>query len=251
MSKNITLIGGHGKVALKLARLLADENNTVYSVIRNEAQSDNVRSSGAQPIHLSLEKDSVEKFTKHFVDTQTEIVYFVAGAGGKGAKERTKHVDYEGALKIFDAIEGVKQHGAKNPRFVTLSAIDTRNLDIVPKHYSKEDLLVSEQLHATIGDYMHWKYEADKNLVQRKAFSWTILRSGVLSDKPGTGKASVGKTHLTPSIARDDVALALSLLGDREDAAGLAIDIVGGEMKIEKALDKFIATGEHDYYWLG
>ncbi|KAF6750446.1 NAD(P)-binding protein [Ephemerocybe angulata] len=242
MSKNITLIGGHGKVALKLARLLADENNTVYSVIRNEAQSDNVRSSGAQPIHLSLEKDSVEKFTKHFVDTQTEI----------GAKERTKHVDYEGALKIFDAIEGVKQHGAKNPRFVTLSAIDTRNLDIVPKHYVSCFTIISLcSLHATIGDYMHWKYEADKNLVQRKAFSWTILRSGVLSDKPGTGKASVGKTHLTPSIARDDVALALSLLGDREDAAGLAIDIVGGEMKIEKALDKFIATGEHDYYWLG
>ena len=48
---------------------------------------------------------------------------------------------------------------------------------------------------------------------------------------------------------RDDVALTLSLLADRPDAAGLAIDLVGGEDKIEDALDTFIKKGETA--WVG
>lgn len=44
--------------------------------------------------------------------------------------------------------------------------------------------------------YMHWKYEADKNLVKRDAFKWTILRPGGLTHNPGTGKASVGRTRV-------------------------------------------------------
>ncbi|KAF6744885.1 NADH(P)-binding-domain-containing protein [Ephemerocybe angulata] len=250
MSKNITIIGGHGKVALRLARLLSTANKTVHSVIRDEAQSDGIRRAGAKPVVLSLENDSTDKFTKQFADTKTDLVYFCAGAGGKGGKERTKKVDYEGAVKIFDAIEGVKQQGAqKNPRLVLVSAIDIRNPDKIPEHYDEEDRKMSETFRGTIGDYMHWKYEADKDLVQRKAFDWTILRPGILSDEPGTGKASVGRTHLSPPIARDDVALALFLLSDRPEAAGLSIDLVGGETPVIEGLDAFISRGVTD--WLG
>jgi hypothetical protein len=46
---------------------------------------------------------------------------------------------------------------------------------------------------------------------------------------------------------RDDVAKALALLADREDAAGLAIDIIGGETPIEEALDAMIKNGETDF----
>ena len=45
---------------------------------------------------------------------------------------------------------------------------------------------------------MNWKYEADKNLVKRTAFKWTILRPGLYADEPGTGKVSIGRTHLKP-----------------------------------------------------
>ena len=45
------------------------------------------------------------------------------------------------------------------------------------------------------------QYLADKNLSERTAFKWLILRPGSLADEPGTGKASIGRTHLTPSIA--------------------------------------------------
>ena len=48
---------------------------------------------------------------------------------------------------------------------------------------------------------MHWKYEADKNLVKRDAFKWTIVRPGGLSNNPGTGKADIGRAHLEKTIS--------------------------------------------------
>ena len=48
---------------------------------------------------------------------------------------------------------------------------------------------------------MHWKYEADKNLVKRTAFKWTILRPGGLNNNPGIGKGAIGRTHITQTIS--------------------------------------------------
>ena len=56
-------------------------------------------------------------------------------------------------------------------------------------------------MRKAIPAYMQAKYEADKNLVQRTAFNWTILRPGGLSNEPGSGKASVGKAHLKNTIS--------------------------------------------------
>ena len=123
---------------------------------------------------------------------------------------------------------------------------------------------MSKRVRGAIPAYMRWKYEADTNLVNRGTFKWTILRPGGLSNDPGTGKASVGRTHLRPTIPvsgfhsprkassqlpqRDDVAKALCALLDREDAAGLAIDIVGGgDENIEQGIDAFIKKGETDF----
>ncbi|KAJ2919595.1 hypothetical protein MD484_g806, partial [Candolleomyces efflorescens] len=257
MAKNVVIVGGHGKIALKLATLLSQSSHKVYSIIRTSSQSPDILATGSTPIVLSLEDDSFEKFTQVFLETQADVVYFAAGAGGKGGEERTRKVDYEGAVKIFDAIENVAlEGGKKNPRLVLVSAIDVRDPEKIPEHYNEEDKLYSAKIRNAIGAYMHYKYEADKNLIKRSqsdsdtSFKWTILRPGTLTDVPGTGKAHVGKAHLGQPISRDDVALALSLLVDREDAAGRAIDLVGGvETSIEQGLDAFIASGATD--WLG
>lgn len=60
---------------------------------------------------------------------------------------------------------------------------------------------MSTRMRSVIPAYMKWKYEADKNLAQRTAFKWTILRPGGLTNEPGTGKASIGRTHLTTTIS--------------------------------------------------
>ena len=100
------------------------------SIIRTEDQIPDITDASATPLTLSLEDDPVDKFTAAFEGS--DIVVFSAGAGGKGGPERTKAVDYEGALKVYDAIEAVK---GEKPRLLLISAIDVRNPDIIPDYY--------------------------------------------------------------------------------------------------------------------
>jgi len=241
MPKKVIIVGGHGNVSLRLARLLGPSHD-VTSIIRTAAHEDDIKAASATPLLLSLEDSSVADFTAAFQGA--DVVYFSAGAGGKGGEERTKSVDYEGALKVFDAIEGIQ--GAR-PRLILVSAIDIRHPDRIPAHYSEADIELSNRMRGRIGVYIKWKYEADKNLVKRDAFKWTILRPGGLNDDPGTGKAAIGRTHLTTTISRDDVATVLAMLLDREDAAGLAIDMVGGQTPLAEGLDVMIKKGETDF----
>ncbi|PPQ82290.1 hypothetical protein CVT25_008440 [Psilocybe cyanescens] len=241
MSKKIIVIGGHGNVSLRLAKLLST-TYSVTSVIRDASQEKDIRDVSATPLVLSLEDSPVSDFSKAF--TGHEVVYFSAGAGGKGGEERTKKVDYEGAVKVFDAIEGVD--GPK-PRLILVSAIDIRDPEKIPAHYNEDDIALSKKYREGMPAYIHWKYEADKNLSKRTAFKWSILRPGGLTNDPGTGTASIGRTHLTKPVSRDDVAKVLALLAEREDAAGLAIDFVGGNTPIEEGLDAFIKKGETDF----
>ncbi|KAJ7674257.1 NADH(P)-binding-domain-containing protein [Mycena rosella] len=241
MPKKVVIVGGHGNVSLRLARLIGP-SNSVTSIIRTPAHEEDIKAASATPLLLSLEDSPVTEFTAAFQGA--DVVYFSAGAGGKGGEERTKSVDYEGALKVFDAIEAVE---GTRPRLVLVSALDIRDPNKIPAHYSEADIALATRMRGHIAAYMKWKYEADKNLAQRDAFQWTILRPGGLTNEPGTGKASIGRTHLAPTISREDVATALAVLLDREDAAGLAIDMVGGDTPIEEGLDAMIKKGETDF----
>jgi len=230
------------QVALRLARLLTADGRKVDSVIRQADQSQGIEDVGANPVVLSLEDNSVDDFVPHL--EVADVVVFAAGAGGVGGEARTKAVDYEGALKIFDAIEKTN----KKPRLIAISAIDVRDTNKPPPaHYDERDIAISERIRKSIGPYMHWKYECDKQLIKRTAFKWTILRPGGLVLNPGAGTASIGRTHLTTVISRDDVAKVLQQLVDRPEAAGLAIDIVGGSEPLEDALDAMIKRGDTDF----
>lgn len=63
----------------------------------------------------------MQDFATFFRSEAPQAVIFSAGSGGKGGEERTKAVDYEGAVKIFDAME---EAGVK--RIVMVSAADLR-----------------------------------------------------------------------------------------------------------------------------
>ncbi|KIJ40997.1 hypothetical protein M422DRAFT_48792 [Sphaerobolus stellatus SS14] len=245
---NVVIIGGHGKIALRLAGLLAKSSFNVTSVIRNASQAGDITAQSAKPHVLSLEAAPVSELTKLFTDTRAQLVYFAAGAGGKGGPDRTKAVDYDGAVKVFDAVEAVP--GSEKPRVILVSAIDCRNpdkLDQYPAHYNDEDKERSRKAHEAIGTYYKWKFEADKNLVGRSAFKWTILRPSGLTDGPGTGLVEIGRTHIGMTVSRDDVAQTLFELAYRPDAHGLALDLINGKTPIKDALDVAIKKGETDY----
>ncbi|KAF8318437.1 NAD(P)-binding protein [Clavulina sp. PMI_390] len=245
---NVCIVGGHGKVALRLAKILSAKKHVVTSVIRDAAHAADIAAVGAHPFVLSLEDSPASAFTALFQSTKSDLVYFSAGAGGKGGEERTKKVDYEGAVKIFDAIEGVKDE-SKRPGLVLVSGIDVRREEAIPEHYDEEDEKVSERVRKAIPAWMKWKYEADLVLSKRTAFKWFILRPGGLLDEPGTGTADVGITHLTNQIPRDDVAEGLAWFAEDyparlTKAAGLALDFVGGSVPIADGLEAGVARGK-------
>ncbi|KAI5481656.1 hypothetical protein MNV49_002882 [Pseudohyphozyma bogoriensis] len=235
--RKIVVVGGHGKVALHFARL-ASSSYSITSLIRDPSHVPDIKSVGAEPLVLSLEDSTKEQLRDAFEGSFG--VLFAAGAGGKGGSERTKKVDYEGALKVFDAIELVD--GSVKPRVVLVGALDTRDMSKpAPSHYTEDDLEHSRKSHAAIGTY----YE---DLVKRTGFSWTILRPGGLLDEPGTGKIDVGVTHLG-SVPREDVAATLLALFDNPGSAGLVLDLIQGDEPIKSAVAAAVqerASSFHD-----
>jgi hypothetical protein len=117
-------------VALRLARFLAP-SHSIISIVRNSAHEADVEAALATPIVLSLEDSPTSGFSLVF--DGADIVFFAAGAGENAGDERIRRVDYEGAVKVFDAIEGVK--GPK-PRLVLISSVDVRDPDKIPAHYA-------------------------------------------------------------------------------------------------------------------
>jgi len=95
-----------------------------------------IRDIPATPLLLSLEDASAINYSKAFKGDH--VVYFSAGAGVGGEEERTKKVDYEGALKVFGAIERPLK-----PRLILVSALDIRDPGKISVHYVSIDFIVS------------------------------------------------------------------------------------------------------------
>jgi hypothetical protein len=70
-----------------LTHLLAP-THTVTSIIRDRAHEEDIINAGATPLVLSLEESPLSAFRDAF--TGKDVVYFSAGAGGKGGEARTK-----------------------------------------------------------------------------------------------------------------------------------------------------------------
>jgi hypothetical protein len=75
------------------------------SIIRKEEHIPEIAaiSPSAIPLVISLESSPASEFTAVFSGADTAVVS--AGAGGKESPEGTRTVDYEGAVKVFDALE--------------------------------------------------------------------------------------------------------------------------------------------------
>jgi nucleoside-diphosphate-sugar epimerase len=81
--------------------------------------------------------------------SKADGVLFAAGAGGKGDPERTRKVDYEGAVKVYDAMEA-----GNVKRLVLIGAVDIRDRSKgYPEWYDDADS-GSPQPHS-------WSEEAD------------------------------------------------------------------------------------------
>lgn len=116
----IVIVGGHGKIALLLEKLLVDRGDEVVAVIRNPDHAADVEAAGATPFVLDIESGTVEQLTDAF--TGADAVVFSAGAGAGSGAERKRTVDFGGSVKSAAAASLAGVH-----RFVQVSAIGVEN----------------------------------------------------------------------------------------------------------------------------
>jgi uncharacterized protein YbjT (DUF2867 family) len=210
---DVVIAGGHGQIALRLARVLSTRGERVRSLIRNPDHSADVEGTGAEPVLLDLEERSAEDLAD--VVRGADAVVFAAGAGPGSGAERKRTVDFGAAVKL---IEAARSAGVR--RYAMVSSIG-----------ADDPAAGSEQMRP----YLDAKHDADEALVA-SGLDYTIVRPGVLTDDPGTAKVAAGANLARAEIPRDDVAAVLVGVLDEPRTIGATFVVVSGDTPIPEAL---------------
>ncbi|WP_144763509.1 SDR family oxidoreductase [Curtobacterium sp. 9128] len=218
----IAIAGGHGQIALLLARMITDAGHEAVGIVRNPAHVADVEQTGATAMIADLEQLDDDELALRL--RGVDAVVFAAGAGPGSGAERKLTVDRDGALLLADAAERAGIH-----RYVMISAMAADSYDpqlaVVP---AADDTAVFQV-------YLRAKAEADANL-RARSLRWTIVRPGGLLDTPPQGTIAVGSTVPRGSIPRADVAAVVlhTLLDD--SAIGRQFEVTSGNTPIPAAL---------------
>ena len=210
---DVAIAGGHGQIGRRLARLLAARGDQVRGLIRNPAHADDLRSDGAEPVVCDLESASVEEVASAV--SGADAVVFAAGAGPGSGAERKLTMDRDGAVKLLEAAQS-----AGVPRYVIVSSVGAESPPGGDDVFSV---------------YLRAKAEADRALMDSD-LDWTVVRPGMLTDDPGTGRVRVQEESIRAEVTRDDVAAVLAAVVDESRAVSKVLYVVGGEEPIEDAL---------------
>ncbi|KAK8846837.1 hypothetical protein IAR55_005925 [Kwoniella newhampshirensis] len=226
------VFGGGGKVALHFTRIAVQAGHKVHSVIKDNGHTAELEGLGAKVHIASLVDDTVPDFTSLLTTVKPDTVVFAAGSGGK--PPGPDKIDYEGAVKVFDAMEA-----ANTKRLILVSAVDVRSRDKgYPEWYSDEDKAMSDRVWKGIGTYMEAKLKAELELHSRKSIQYTVLAPGGLTLEPAC-KVQLGRTHLTQT-SRELVAKVILATATTSGTEGLTIDVMDGEESIETALAEVV-----------
>lgn len=214
----VVIVGGHGKVGLRLGQLLSAAGDQPVGLIRDEAQAGALRLVGVEPALVDLTGATIEDLATAF--TGADAVVFSAGAGGKGGPEATNAIDGVGAVKAVDA--AVR---AGVGRFLMVSVF--------------MDAGRGRNLSDTFENYMRVKRDSDVHLVA-SGLDWTILRPGTLTDEPGTGRIRLGAAIPYGAVSRDDVAATLAALLDSPGSSGHVLELTEGEAPVAEAVARAV-----------
>ncbi len=208
----IIIIGGHGKVALHLARILTERGDEVTSVFRNPDHADDVAATGANPVVADIERLDTDALAGLLAGH--DAVVFSAGAGG-GNPARTYAVDRDAAIRVIDA---AARAGVR--RFVMVSYFGAGTDHGVPQDDS-------------FFPYAEAKATADEHL-RASGLHWTVLGPGRLTLEPATGRIALGKGKA--EVSRADVALVVAAALADDSTVGRTIDFNNGDIPIAEAL---------------
>jgi uncharacterized protein YbjT (DUF2867 family) len=213
----IVIVGGHGKVALHLARILSersDANNQVTSIFRNPDHADDVSATGARAVVADIENLDTDALADLLAGHDAAV--FSAGAGG-GDPARTYAVDRDAAIRTIDA---AGQAGVQ--RFVMVSYFGA-GLD----HGVPED--------NSFFPYAEAKAAADAHL-RASDLDWTVLGPSRLTLDPATRHIAVGAGAGKGEVSREDVALVAAAVLHDPSTIHQTIDFNNGDLPIAEAL---------------
>jgi uncharacterized protein YbjT (DUF2867 family) len=215
---DVAIAGGHGKIGRRLAKLLVARGDRVRGLIRNPDHAGDLREDGSEPVVCDLETASADEVAEAIEGA--DAVVFAAGAGPGSGAERKLTVDRDGAIKLLEA-----SAAAGATRYVIVSSVGAESPP-------GDDDVFSVYLRA--------KAEADRALMDSDR-DWTVVRPGMLTDEPGTGRARIQTEPIRAEVTRDDVAAVLAAVIDESRAVAKVLYVVGGDDSIEDALVAAIA----------
>ena len=211
---DVAVAGGHGKVALRLLRILSERGDRALGLIRNPDHASDLEAVGATPVGTDLENLDPDAIATSI--SGCDAVVFAAGAGPGSGPARKRTVDYGGAVKLIDAC---KSAGLR--RYLMVSAMGVRD----PGARGPE-----------MRPYYEAKLEADRALAA-SGLHYTIVRPGRLTDDPGTALIEAAESlDRFGAIPRDDVAATLAGCLDADNTIGKSFDLLGGQTAIPEAL---------------
>lgn len=209
---DVVIAGGHGAIALLLARQLADRGDRVRSLVRNPDHAADIELAGAQPVVADLETD--EDLGPHLVGA--DALVFAAGAGPGSGVARKWTVDRDGAIKLANAS---KQRGVS--RYVLISSMG------VTAEPSSGD--------AEFDVYLRAKWEAEER-VSQAGLDLTIIRPGGLTDDDAVGRVRLAERVDRGRVARADVAAVIATCLATDSSIGKIGELVAGDTPISEAV---------------
>jgi len=209
----VAIAGGHGQIALRLAKVLSQRGDEAVALIRNPDHADDVRQARAEPVLVDLERADEDEVAQAIAGC--DAVVFAAGAGPGSGAERKETMDYGGAVKLIAA---AKQ--ARVDRYVIVSSMGAN-----PEIPGND----------TFSVYLRAKGRAD-DAVRASGLDATVIRPGGLTNDAGTGRVTLGESVPRGQVTRDDVAAVLAAVLDSPNTIGRTVDLIGGDIPIAEAV---------------
>ncbi|WP_417561819.1 NAD(P)H-binding protein [Microbacterium sp.] len=209
----ILIIGGHGKVALRLAPLLAARGDTVTAVVRNAAHRPDVEAAGAQVVVDDVELADADQLENLIAGN--DAVVWSAGAGG-GDPARTRAVDHDAAIRSMDAAAA-----AGVTRYVMVSYFGAaRDHGVSPDN--------------PFFAYAEAKAAADEHL-RHSTLDYTIVAPSSLTLDEPTGRIDA-RAEASGSVPRADVAAVIAAVLADDTTIGRTIRFNSGDVPIAEAV---------------
>lgn len=207
---DVLIAGGHGQIARRLIRILSQHGHHARGLIRNPDHAADLEADGGQPVLCDLERDDVRPHVRG-----ADAIVFAAGAGPGSGPERKQTVDFRAAAACVEAalLEGVE-------RFVIVSSIGTHD---IPQD-------------GPMNAYLAAKAAADA-VLRASDLDWTVVKPGVLTDEPGSGKVDIStEVGRREPVSRDNVSSVLYQCLLAENSIRTEFELFDGDVPIETAV---------------